>query len=110
MVLAYAVFALARPSSAEALAALLQGPAGFANGVVTGLTGSQVMPLLPYMMSLELQPDRFVQAVNLSVLLSSLVLAAALAVLGGGSALVRGVAGGDHPGHARRQVGTCWRR
>jgi uncharacterized protein len=84
MVLCYAVFALAKPNLVlpQRLAAWLQGPAGFANGIITGLTGSQVMPLLPYMMSLGLEPDRFVQAVNLSVLVSSLVLAAALAFAG----------------------------
>ncbi len=83
-VLLYAVIALLRPGLAlrPRLATRLQGPAGFANGVVTGLTGSQVMPLLPYMMSLKLEPDRFVQAVNLSVLLSTVVLGAALTLFG----------------------------
>jgi len=84
MVLVYAMFALARPNLMlpPQVAAWLQGPAGFANGIVTGLTGSQVMPLLPYMMSLDLDPDRLVQAINLSVLVSSLVLAAALTFSG----------------------------
>jgi uncharacterized membrane protein YfcA len=45
----------------------LQLPAGLLNGLFTGLTGSQVMPLLPYMLSLKLDPDRFVQAVNIAV-------------------------------------------
>lgn len=82
--LLYAVMALWRPNLVlpQRVATWLQGPAGFANGVVTGLTGSQVMPLFPYMMSLKLEPDRFVQAVNLSVLLSSLVLGAALTLSG----------------------------
>src|SRR5215470_1474738 len=40
----------------------LQLPAGLLNGLLTGLTGSQVMPLLPYMLALRLDPDRFVQA------------------------------------------------
>lgn len=84
MVLVYALFALLKPPLVlpQRLAGWLQGPAGFANGIVTGLTGSQVMPLLPYMMALDMPPDRFVQAVNLSVLLNSLVLAAALAFAG----------------------------
>ena len=80
VLLAYAAFALALPRLRlpEAVGNRLQGVAGLANGIVTGLTGSQVMPLLPYMMALELEPDRFVQAVNVSVLLSSVVLAAIL--------------------------------
>lgn len=80
----YAVFAYARPKLLlpERLAEKLQGPAGFANGVVTGLTGSQVMPLLPYMMALDMEPSRLVQAVNLSVLVSSLVLAGVLLASG----------------------------
>src|SRR5215467_15868272 len=45
----------------------LQLPAGLLNGLFTGLTGSQVMPLLPYMLSLKLDADRFVQAVNIAV-------------------------------------------
>lgn len=84
VLLAYAVFALTRPGVRlpTRVAAWLQAPAGFANGVVTGLTGSQVMPLLPFMMSLNLEPDRFVQAVNLSVLVSTVVLAALLTLSG----------------------------
>lgn len=85
IVLAYAVMALVRAdlSLPARLASRLQAPAGFANGVITGLTGSQVMPLLPYMMALDLEPGRLVQAINLSVLWSSLVLAGALTAAGG---------------------------
>lgn len=84
VLVAYAGFVLATPSLTlpEPLAGRLQGVAGFANGIITGLTGSQVMPLLPYMMALGLDPDRFVQAVNVSVLLSSAVLAAMLVLSG----------------------------
>ena len=113
MVLAYAVFALVKPSRVlpQWLAALLQGPAGFANGVVTGLTGSQVMPLLPYMMSLDLPPERFVQAVNLSVLVSSLVLAAALAVAGAVDQHWFGLSlAAIIPAMLGIRVGTYWRR
>lgn len=113
MVLCYAVFAMARPNLQlpTKIASWLQGPAGFANGIVTGLTGSQVMPLLPYMMSLGLEPDRFVQAVNLSVLVSSLVLAAALAGAGAvdphwfGASLAAII-----PAILGIKLGTYWRR
>lgn len=62
------------PQSARAL----QVPTGFANGMLTGLTGSQVMPLFPYMMALDLDPNRLVQAINLAVLLASTLLACGL--------------------------------
>jgi uncharacterized protein len=83
-ILVYAGLALSQPAAtlSPSAARLLQGPAGFANGLLTGLTGSQVVPLLPYMMALGLAPDRLVQAINLSVLISSLALGVILA-LGG---------------------------
>jgi len=60
----------------------LQLPAGLLNGLFTGLTGSQVMPLLPYMLALKLDPDRFVQAVNIAVVTAALILAFALLISG----------------------------
>jgi uncharacterized protein len=56
----------------------LQFPLGLLNGFLTGLTGSQIMPLLPYMFALKLDPDRFVQAVNIAVVTASLTLILAL--------------------------------
>ena len=55
---------------------------GFATGTVNGLTGSQVMPVLPYMLALGLPPDRFVQAINVSFTVSSLTLAVGLSGIG----------------------------
>ena len=40
------------------------------------------MTVLPYLLSLNLDPNRFVQAINCSFTLSSLVMAAGLAQLG----------------------------
>ncbi len=57
-------------------------PAGFLNGVLTGLTGSQVVPLMPYMMALRLPSGEQVQAVNLSVIFASITLLASLCVAG----------------------------
>lgn len=84
IVVAYALFALAKPSLSlpGRLAGPLQIPVGFLNGVLTGLTGSQVMPLVPFVMALGLDPARLVQAINLGVLLASLVLAAGLVLSG----------------------------
>jgi uncharacterized membrane protein YfcA len=52
------------------------------NGFFTGLTGSQMMPLLPYMLALKLDPDRLVQANNVTVTLASAFLAIGLLVSG----------------------------
>lgn len=60
----------------------LQIPVGLLNGTVNGLTGSQIMPLVPFMLSLKLDPDRFVQAVNIGFTLSSLVMVLGLSRAG----------------------------
>ncbi|WP_321365497.1 sulfite exporter TauE/SafE family protein [uncultured Desulfuromusa sp.] len=52
----------------------LKFPAGFLTGFVNGLTGSQVMPSLPYLLSLDIDRNLFVQAINISFTLSSLVM------------------------------------
>lgn len=80
IVMAYVVVTLLRPqfSLSPAFERALQLPTGFANGVLTGLTGSQVMPLFPYMMALDLDPNRLVQAINLAVSLASVSLAIGL--------------------------------
>ena len=44
---------------------------GLLNGALTGFTGSQVMPLMPYMLALNLEPALFVQAVNIAVVVAS---------------------------------------
>lgn len=76
----YVVFALAKPNFTlhQQWHTTLQVPAGFVNGVVSGLTGSQVMPLFPYLMSLQLSAERMVQAANLAVLTTSTVLVGGL--------------------------------
>lgn len=47
---------------------------GFSTGFINGLTGSQVMPLLPYLLALDLEKNIFVQAMNISFTLSSLIM------------------------------------
>jgi uncharacterized protein len=84
LTIVYAMLALTRPSLAlpEGLERPLQIPVGVLNGFFTGLTGSQMMPLLPYMLALKLDPDRLVQANNVTVTLASAFLATALLVSG----------------------------
>ncbi len=81
---AYAVVGLARlrllvPSRAEGWA----GPVvGLLTGLVTGATGVFVLPAVPYIAALELERDALVQALGLSFTVSTLALAAGLALHG----------------------------
>jgi uncharacterized membrane protein YfcA len=49
-------------------------PVGLVNGTLNGLTGTQVMPMLPFMISLRLHRDLLINAINLGFTLSMLVL------------------------------------
>jgi uncharacterized membrane protein YfcA len=55
---------------------------GFLTGTINGLTGSQVMPVLPYMLALRMTPDRFVQAINCAFTFCSLLMAVGLVGIG----------------------------
>ena len=59
----------------------LAAPTGFLTGFVNGVTGTQVIPLLPYMLARPLDANRLVQAINCSFTLSSLAMAAGLSTL-----------------------------
>lgn len=64
------------------LVGILRLPVGFMTGLVNGLTGSQIMPVLPYLLSQPLDRDVFLQAVNISFTISSLVMAFGLSKIG----------------------------
>ena len=73
----------------------LRTPVGFLTGLVNGVTGSQVMPVLPYLLALDLRKDLLVQVINISFTVGSLLM---LALLGGfglltGPLLLLGMAG-----------------
>lgn len=55
---------------------------GAITGLINGLTGSQVMPAVPFLMMLRLDRDLFIQAVNCSFTLSSVIMAFGLWQLG----------------------------
>ena len=74
--------AKAAPRLPSRLEPVLNAPVGFATGVVNGLTGSQVMPVLPYFVALRLDKDLFVQSINISFTASSLVMLLGLGNLG----------------------------
>lgn len=84
ILIAWCLFSFLKPDFR--LRSSLEGPlgvaSGFLTGVVNGLTGSQVMPSLPYLMALGLNRKMFVQAMNCSFTLSSLIMALGLQKLG----------------------------
>lgn len=105
VILCYVVLGLARPAFAlaERLRRPLQVPAGFFNGVFTGLTGSQVVPLLPYVMALQLDANRTVQAINMGVIVSTAVLSLGLFFAG---ILTMQLAGGSLAAIVPALIGT----
>lgn len=52
----------------------LNVPVGLVNGFLNGLTGTQVIPMLPYLISLQLHRDLLVGAINIGFTASTLVL------------------------------------
>jgi uncharacterized protein len=69
LIVAYSAFSIARPTMTipKKFESPLQVPVGLLNGFFTGLTGSQVLPFLPYILGLQLDPDRTTQAVNMAI-------------------------------------------
>ena len=69
----YVAFAYANPEMRlrTGLEKPLQPISGFLTGLVNGTTGSQVMPSMPFLMSLHLDRNMFIQAINCSFTLSA---------------------------------------
>ena len=80
----YALFSLGKPGLRlpPHLERPLAVPVGLLTGMVNGLTGSQIMPVLPYLFALPLTPAGFVQAINVSFTLCSLVMVVGLVRIG----------------------------
>jgi uncharacterized membrane protein YfcA len=80
LIAGYAIQAWLKPSFTikPRIASAARASVGFVNGVLTGFTGSQVMPLMPYLLALNLDTQLFVQAMNVAVVISSMILGAAL--------------------------------
>ena len=55
---------------------------GFITGMINGVTGSQVMPMVPFLMMLRMERNLFIQAANCSFTLSSLIMVLGLVKLG----------------------------
>ncbi|MBX9827340.1 MAG: sulfite exporter TauE/SafE family protein [Xanthobacteraceae bacterium] len=88
LIVAYSVLSIRSPSLSipASLERPLQVPVGLLNGFFTGLTGSQVLPLVPYILALPLDPHRTTQAVNLTITIASLFMMIALQQSGVASA------------------------
>ncbi|SDR35572.1 sulfite exporter TauE/SafE family protein [Pseudovibrio sp. Tun.PSC04-5.I4] len=80
VLISYALFAAFTPDLklSHEMERLIGPVSGFVTGVVNGITGSQIMPVMPYLMALQLDRGRFVQAINCSFTLSSLIMAGGL--------------------------------
>jgi len=53
---------------------ILSVPVGFTNGFLNGLTGTQIIPMLPYLLSLKLDRNGMINAINLGFTISITVL------------------------------------
>lgn len=84
VIIVYGIYALGRPALkiCKELEKPLQIPVGMTNGFVNGLTGSQIFPLPPYLLTLDLKPNQFTQTNNIAFTLSSLVMIAGLTRIG----------------------------
>ena len=60
----------------------LAPPVGFVTGLVYGMTGSQVMPIVPFLLSVHGPIDIFVQTINVSATLSGLIMLGLLGRVG----------------------------
>ena len=55
---------------------------GFLTGAVNGATGSQIFPIMPYLLSLNISKDMLVQSINVSFTLCSLIMLSSLLYTG----------------------------
>ena len=51
---------------------------GFVTGCINGATGSQIFPIMPYLLSLNISKDMLVQTINVSFTFSSLIMLGSL--------------------------------
>lgn len=84
ILLLWCAFSVARPDLrlSRDVGRVTAPVSGFLTGLVNGVTGSQVMPVVPFLMAFHLERNLFIQAINCSFTLSSLVMAFGLGRLG----------------------------
>ena len=57
-------------------------PVGILSGLVNGITGSQIMPIMPYLLSLKMDRNMFIQTINCAFTFNTLIMMVALGKLG----------------------------
>ena len=57
-------------------------PIGFVSGLVNGATGSQIMPIMPYLLSLNINREMFIQTINIAFTFNTLIMMLGLGKLG----------------------------
>ena len=84
LLLVWCVFAYVNPElRLPTVWARALGPiSGFLTGGLNGITGSQVLPVTPYLMALHLDRNLFIQTINCSFTLSSLIMVVGLNSMG----------------------------
>jgi uncharacterized membrane protein YfcA len=60
----------------------LKGPVGILTGVINGMTGSQIIPVIIYLQALPLSRNEFIQAINISFSLSTVIMFIGLGKMG----------------------------
>ena len=58
----------------DSLISMLNPPMGILTGMVNGATGSQIFPVMPYLLSLNISKEVLLQTINLSFTLCSIVM------------------------------------
>lgn len=57
-------------------------PIGLVSCMINGLTGSQIMPIMPYLFSLKMDRDQFVQTINCAFTINTLIMITGFGKLG----------------------------
>lgn len=57
-------------------------PIGLLSGLVNGITGSQIMPIMPYLLSLKISREMFIQTINCAFTFNTLIMMVGLGKLG----------------------------
>ncbi len=57
-------------------------PVGVVSGFVNGATGSQIMPIMPYLLALKMSKDLFVQTINCAFTLNTIIMIIGVGKLG----------------------------
>lgn len=57
-------------------------PIGFVSGLINGMTGSQIMPIMPYLLSLKMERKLFIQTINATFTINTLIMMMVLGKMG----------------------------